>query len=139
LILGNPDRGDDGAALTIARDLPAGLGEIRVVGRGDLLEHLDPAVPTIVVDVVRAGLAPGQVGVWSLSEAAERALGGGVSTHTSATGAALRLWRALGRPLPPGWVVGIEGADFARGSGLSPAVEAGLAELRAAVVSCASA
>lgn len=132
LILGHPDRGDDGAAMAIAGALP---GDVRRIGSGDLFDHLDSAVPTVIVDAVR-GIPPGAVATWTLAEVAQRGIGGG-STHGGGPAGALRLWAALDRPLPPGYLVGIGGASFALGPP-SHAVLRGLEALAAAVRAAAA-
>ena len=137
IALGHPARSDDGAALQVARRLPPGLAEVILAGRpgAGLLDLLDAAVPTVLIDVVRAGLAPGALVRLTLAEAGAAALTAPrVSSHGLGPGDALRLAKALGRALPRGWFVGVEGDRFDPGEQLSPAVEAALDGWLAATV-----
>ncbi len=127
---------DDGAAL-LAADLLARDPELRAevirAGRPGpaLIDHLvDPVGsgrPVLLLDVIRAGLEPGQLLTLRLDELLVAAVpGSSLSSHGFGAAEALRLGAALGRPLPPGQFVGLEGLDFRAGPGLSPAVEAAL-------------
>ncbi|MCK6530686.1 hydrogenase maturation protease [Myxococcota bacterium] len=127
--LGNPYRGDDGAAIRAARVLAGEGFEVVVAGRPGpgLLDWLPEDRPAVLADVVAGGGAPGTVvrlplaGVAAASLASPR-----LSSHGLGPGDALRLAAALGRGLPEGEFVGIEGERFAPGEELSPAVEAAL-------------
>lgn len=138
LILGTADRGDDAAALALPPQLPKNVGQVVVVGQRDVLDHLEPDAPTVLVDVMRTGLPAGTVMTWSLPEVlAGTRIGPHGSTHSLSIGPALRLWIALGGRLPPGAFVGIEGYDYTRGAPISAAVRASLDPLREAVVAAA--
>lgn len=101
----------------------------------DLLGAWDGAELSIVVDAVRSGGAPGTVSVVELQPVDVLAAGAGrVTGATGATGATSthgiglagvwRIARAIGQAPARVVVVGIEGADFSNGDGLSPPVEA---------------
>jgi hydrogenase maturation protease len=126
--LGSALHRDDGAALRVAEALGDEV-EVIVAGRPGpgLLELLDPARPTVLLDAVRLGAAPGAVVEVPLAELPGAAIvWGAVSSHAFGAAQALRLGEALGRPLPPGRFLGIGGVRFEPGEGLSPEVEAGL-------------
>jgi hydrogenase maturation protease len=98
----------------------------------DLLGVWDGAELAVVVDAVRSGAAPGTVHVVELdygpgadTPAHREATG---STHGIGLASVLRLSRAVGHAPERVVVVGVEGEDFGRGTGLSPAVDAALAE-----------
>jgi hydrogenase maturation protease len=126
IALGNEAAGDDGAALAAARALAEG-GDVDVVVAGRpgvaLLDLLDPARPVVLLDVVRTGGAPGAILSLGLAEVAGRAAAAPqVSSHGFGPAEALELARALGRPLPRGIFVGIEGVRFDAGAPPSDSV-----------------
>lgn len=141
IALGNEVAGDDAAAIYAAREL-ADEFEVTLAGRPgarllELLDPLDPpdgVGPTVLVDVTRSGQAPGHIVSLSLAALAEAAIAGAqTSSHGFGPGEALRLGAALGRPLPPGRFVGIEGRQFGIGQPLSPPLAAALDALVAAI------
>lgn len=132
--VGNPDRGDDGAGRAVARRLRGTLPEGVTLAEADgeataLLAHLDGADAAFLVDACVSGAPAGtvrriDVGVAPLPEGAF-----GLSTHGLGLAQAVGLARALGR-LPPRCVVyAIEGASFAPGGPLSPAVAGAVEEV----------
>lgn len=132
--LGSEYRRDDGAGLLVAARAVEEAGVGRDIGPMtdplDLLGVWDGAGLAVVVDAVRSGAAPGTVHVVELTDGA----GGGVPADRSATttthgiglASVLRLARAVGNAPDRVVVVGVEGEDFGRGTGLSPAVGAAL-------------
>lgn len=131
--LGNEMARDDGAGLRAAR-LLEGEEDVEVVLAGrpgaGLLELLDPARPTLLLDVVRAGASPGAVVELPLLELGGATLGGEpLSSHGLGVAEALKLAEALGRELPRGVFLGIGGARFDPGDALSLEVEARLGDL----------
>lgn len=142
IALGNAGRGDDGAALVVAARIPPERAEVLLAGRPGpgLLDLFDPAVPTVLLDVVSAGLPPGTLVRLDLGAVPDAAVAGGrASTHGLGPAHALRLGRALGRELPRGWFVGVEGATFAPGAPLSPQVQAALDAFYAATMAAVEA
>lgn len=128
IALGSPMNRDDGAAMRAARALE-GEAEVVLAGRPGpgLLDLLAPTTPTLLLDVVRRGLDPGSLIELDLAELASASVDdGAVSSHGLGPAQAFRLAEALGRELPPGCFLGIGGARFDPGDGLSPEVEAGL-------------
>lgn len=133
--LGNPDRGDDGAALAVAARLQ-GEATVILAGRpgAGLLDLLPPEEPCILLDVVCSGSPPGALHRFPLDELTPGRLPDArVSSHGFGPGEALSLARSLGRRLPAGLFLGIEGDSFRPGDGLSPAVLAALPALEEAV------
>ena len=138
IVLGNRHAGDDGAALRAAEILDGALDRARVICAGrpgaGLLDLLEGKAPVVLVDVTRSGSAPGTIHRILLAELTEAALAGpNVSSHGFGPGQALQLGRVLGRPVPDGSFVGVEGACFDPGEDLSPEVAAAMPALVAAV------
>jgi hydrogenase maturation protease len=124
--IGNDWRGDDGAGLEVAR---------RVGGRqlgGEpigLVEALDAADEVTIVDAVSSGAPPGTVHVFEAgAEPLPVELFGSRSTHALGLAEAIEIARSLGRLPSRVRVLGIEGASFDHGQGLSPEVEEAVEE-----------
>jgi hydrogenase maturation protease len=125
--VGNDYRGDDGAALAVVRRLegeaPADV-TVRAFEQEPtrLIDGLVGAESAVVVDAVASGAEPGTLHRFDASAEPIPARVFRSSTHAFGVGEAIELARALGK-LPRRVVVyGIEGASFAAGEGLSPAV-----------------
>ena len=127
--LGNPDRGDDGIGVEVARRVaalaPQGVDVLEVDDPSSLLDTWAGAGHVVVVDAMTSGRAPGTVLTLDATQGA-LPTGGWAAGGTHALGltAAVELSRALGR-LPRSLVlVGVEvdGAQAAttQGEGLSP-------------------
>ena len=141
LVCGERLRGDDAVALVAADALPANaraLAELVEVGQLSVEILLDVAegVALIVVDAA-IGVAPGQVVTLPLAEIAATA--GATDGATPASSHSLPPDQVValagelrGSPLR-GSFVGIGGAEFGFGEGLSPAVAAGLPAFIAAL------
>lgn len=132
IALGSPHGGDDEVALTLAQALGGDDIELVLAGRpgAGLLELLDTTSPVLLLDVVRSGAAAGAIVELSLAELRERTLAREqVSSHGFGPAEALRLAAALGRELPRGRFLGIEGASFELGAEPCPEVRANLPEL----------
>jgi len=131
--LGSEYRRDDGAGPLVAARAVEEAGTGRDVGPItdplDLLGVWDGADLAVVVDAVQSGAAPGTVYVVELGGVGGVPYGPSATTSTHGIGLAgvVRLSRAVGAAPDRVVVVGIEGEDFGRGTGLSPAVEAALA------------
>ncbi|MFH1766194.1 MAG: hydrogenase maturation protease [Gemmatimonadota bacterium] len=123
--LGNQDRGDDGAALLVAARFRAEASVV-LAGRpgSGLLELLPPDQDCILLDVTSSGAPAGTLHQILLDELSPASLPDSrVSSHGFGPGEALALARTLGRQLPKGYFIGIEGGCYELGTGLSPAVE----------------
>jgi hydrogenase maturation protease len=132
--VGNPDRGDDGAGPAVARllqgTLPAAVAVVAANGEATaLVERLADADRAVLVDAAQSGAPAGTVRRFDAAAAPLPHGSGGVSSHGFGLAAAIELARALGQ-LPRRCVVyAIEGASFAAGAPLSPAVAAATAEV----------
>ena len=135
--VGNSYRRDDGVGPAVA-DRLRGRPDVEVATceqePSRLLDAWAGADLALVVDAVAAGAEPGTVHRF---DASERAVPSSVfrgSTHAFGVGEVIELARALGRL--PGRVIvyGVEGAEFAAGDGLSPAVAAAVEPLAAELI-----
>jgi len=130
--LGSEYRRDDGAGPLVAARAVQEAGAGRDIGPMadplDLLGIWDGADLVVVVDAVRSGAPPGTVHVVELGAEPGASVSRSTTTSTHGIGLAgvLRLARAVGHAPVRVAVVGIEGEDFGRGTGLSPAVDAAL-------------
>ena len=119
-----------------AESLPAGT---RLLDAGtDLLTAMAGfagADRVILIDAMRAGGAPGTIYRLTLEELEKRTRAGAsaLSAHGFGVVEAVGLARAAGMRFPPTVVVGVEPGEVAFGEGLSPAVEAAMPRLVAAV------
>lgn len=144
IALGSPHGGDDEAALRFAAKLAeecarradgADAYEVIIAGRPGpgLVDLLDVTRPVVLLDVVRSGAPPGTVHELPLAALVDAALAlGQVSSHGFGPAEALRLAAALGRELPRGAFVGVEGTAFELGAPLSPPVTASMGRFAAA-------
>ncbi|HET7078518.1 MAG TPA: hydrogenase maturation protease [Chloroflexia bacterium] len=137
--VGNAYRGDDAAGLLIARRVAeAAPGAARVVeesGEGAaLLEAWRDAPFVVLCDAVQSGAAPGTVHRLAPDRAPVPTGFFRYSTHAFSVAEAIELARALGELPPRMLVYGIEGADFAAGTALSPTVAGAVAAAVRAVV-----
>lgn len=132
--VGNDMRRDDGAGLAVLRrarvELPEGVEAIERDGEPtrllDTWAHADLAV---VVDAIRSGAAPGTIHRFDLTAGDTVPEASAVnSSHALGIGDSVALARALDL-LPARLVVlGIEGAEFDDGPGLSTEVEAAVGD-----------
>jgi hydrogenase maturation protease len=130
--VGNDDRGDDGVGPLVARLLADALAALAPTNRpgleviawtGDpmgLLDRWADADRLVLIDAVVAGAVPGAC--HRLGDDAPLRTDAGASTHGFGVAATLALARALGRAPARVEVWGIEGAAFAPGAPLTPAV-----------------
>jgi hydrogenase maturation protease len=131
--LGNPDRGDDGSGLEVARVLkPRLAGRARVEECATegiaLLELWRDADRVLVVDAVVSGAIPGTVHRFEAADGFSPGVHSATSTHGLSLAEAVALGRGLGC-LPRHLVVyGIEARDVAVGSAISPPVARGVQE-----------
>jgi hydrogenase maturation protease len=119
--LGNEWRTDDGAGLEVARL----LGGAQLPGEPiRLLEVLEPSA-VVLVDAVSSGAPPGTVHRFEPNGTPlPTELFGASSTHALGLAEALELARSLDRLPEHVVVLGIEGASFDFGKGLTPEVAA---------------
>jgi hydrogenase maturation protease len=138
--LGNLLRGDDGigvrvAQALLARSLPAG---VEVVDGGTpglaLVNLLEGRRRAIVVDAANVGRAPGEFVRFTADEV--NLLGGdpAISIHDAGLGDALLLARVLGVLPQEVVILGVQPANLDWDQMLSPAVQAALPGLVAAVL-----
>jgi hydrogenase maturation protease len=126
--IGNAYRRDDGVGLAVAERLservPADVAVLTSEQEPSrLLDLWEGATLAVVVDAACSGGEPGTV---HRIDAAAEPVPAGIhrsSTHAFGVGDAVELARALGRLPPRVVVLGIEGAEFTAGEGLSAAVE----------------
>lgn len=125
--VGNPWRGDDAAGLMVAE----AAGGVRHEGDGTgLIDRWAGAEHVVIVDAAASGAPPGTVRCFDAHAEAlpERALRS-CTTHSFGVGDAIELARSLGRLPARVEVYAIEGADFAVGEAVTPAVADAAREL----------
>ena len=126
--VGNAWRGDDAAGL-LAADAAGG---VRHEGDGvGLLERWEGAGHVVVVDAAASGAEPGTVTRFDARAGALPVTALRSSTHHFGVADAIELARSLDRLPARLEVYAIEGADFAAGAGVTPAVERAARELGA--------
>ena len=137
--VGNAVRGDDAAGLVVAervrRRAADGVDVVECEQEPTrLLDAWAGADLALVVDASLSGAEPGTIRRFDAIAEHVPARTFRSSTHAFGIGDAVELGRALGR-LPERVVVfGIEGADFALGSGLSAPVASAVDEVAEAVL-----
>ncbi len=126
--VGNEYRSDDGAGIAVARLLralfPAGVTILEESGEGAaLIQAWQGAAWVMLADAVRSGASPGTIHRLDARAAPMPTGFFHYSTHAFSVAEAVELARSLDQ-LPPHLVLyGIEGANFAAGVELSPAVQ----------------
>ncbi len=139
IVLGNEAAGDDGAAFLAVKQVEkkrsvefvSAQVEIVFAGRPgpELLDLIDGEEPVILVDVVSGAGLPGHVIELDFEELIDNvSVSRQVSSHGFGPAEALQLGQALGRALPKGCFIGIEGEQFAPGEVLSESVRGGMDE-----------
>jgi hydrogenase maturation protease len=132
--VGNPDRGDDAAGPSVARELRnLQSADIEIIEHGGeattLIMHMDGAERVFLIDACVSGALPGDIHRFDVSSTAMPALASGFSTHGFGPAAAVELARALGQ-LPRRCIIyAIEGTSFETGAPLSPPVAAAVAKV----------
>ena len=126
--IGHLFRRDDGIGPAVAEALTLPGVEVLVHhGEGtDLMARWQGRDRVVAIDATASGTAPGTIRVW---DAVAAPLPAGLfpkSSHQFGLAEAIELSRLLGRLPAALTVIGIEGADFSAGQGLSPAVAAAL-------------
>jgi hydrogenase maturation protease len=136
--VGNPYRHDDGLGWAVAHMVhavaPPGWHVRMVHGEAtELLAAWAGADQVLLIDALSAHLAPGSL--WRFDAATPLpAQLASTSSHTLSLAQAVELARTLG-VLPPHLIIlGIQGADFTPGEGLSPQVASALPRVVAALL-----
>jgi hydrogenase maturation protease len=125
--VGNSWRGDDAVGLEVARALDGRLPEeVRVLAteaeQSRLLDEWEGCDSVLIVDAAHSGATPGTIHRVDLNaEVVPHAVLQG-STHHFSLGDTIELARALGRLPAQAIFYGVEGASYAPGEPLSPAV-----------------
>lgn len=127
--IGNPFRRDDGIGPTVAGRIAAlGLPGVEVrleSGEGTkLMQSWAGQDEVIVIDAVRSGEQPGRVHVLEAHHVPVPTAYFHYSSHAFGLAEAIEVGRVLGELPPRLIVIGVEGRDFASGSGLSPELDA---------------
>lgn len=138
--LGTPLRGDDGVGPRVIRELagrplPPGVETLDAGLAGlDLLNWIEQWTRVVVVDAADVGRQPGQFVRFTLDEARLVGTDERLSFHHASLAEVVALARALGQPLPPIVVFGVQPERMGWGEGLSPTVEAALPALIQAIL-----
>jgi hydrogenase maturation protease len=139
--IGNYYGRDDSVGLRIAEHIgEAGLDRgFRAVDLGgnliDVVHYLDAQTKQVlIVDSARMGLEPGEFAFFTPNQVASVKGSAGFSTHEGDLLKVLQFAEAMGGPLPPISIMGIEPAELAEGPGLSDTLEALFGEYVCAAV-----
>ena len=138
--LGNPLRGDDGIGPRVVeelirRELPEGATALDAgTGGLDLLQVLEGWERAIIIDAADVGREPGQFARFTPDEARFVSSEDATSLHNAGLAEVLALAKAIGQSLPELVIFGVQPEKIGWGEGVSPAVEAALADLVDAVL-----
>jgi len=126
--VGHPFRRDDGIGPAVAEALAAtGVEALIHHGEGtDLMARWRGRGTVVAIDATASGTAAGTVRVW---DAVAAPLPAGLlpkGSHQFGLAEGIEMARLLGQLPETLMVIGVEGADFSAGQGLSPAVAAAL-------------
>lgn len=136
--IGNPFRRDDGIGPVVAarvERLAPHLPVIQLDGEATrMVEAWSGRDRVVVVDAVRNGAPPGTVHRVEVGRDSMPGWSAGPSSHAAGLAEAVALGQALERLPATLIVLGVEPAELHDGPGLSPAVEAVVAEVTALVV-----
>lgn len=139
--IGNYYGRDDSVGLRIAetiaeRGLDDGFRAIDLGGNLlDLVHYLDEGTEQVlIVDSARMGAQAGEYAFFTPDEVETRKELAGFSSHEGDLMKVLEFATAMGGPLPPVTILGIEPAELADEPGLSPLLEARFDEYLAAAV-----
>lgn len=138
IALGSAMRSDDAIMLALAERMFADDPRVELILAGrpgpGLVDLLDTDEPVLLLDVVVSARPPGTIHRFTLAELPDHARAlTQLSSHGFGPAEALELARALGRSMPRGEFIGIEGARFDLGREPSPELAAQLAELTALI------
>jgi hydrogenase maturation protease len=139
--VGNTYRRDEGVGPVVAERLARSgrlPADVRAVDGGTgglaLLDIARGYDRLVLIDAMHAGGRPGQIYVVRPDQVRSRAPAAMVSLHATDLLGVIRLAQAVGEPLPPTTLVGVEPADLGWGKGLSPTVAAQLDAIIAAAL-----
>lgn len=141
--IGNYYGRDDSIGLRVAEHIgEAGLDEdagFRAIDLGgnllDLVHYLDAQTEAVlIVDAAKMGLEGGAHAFFTPDQVATRRSHAGLSTHEADLIKVLEFARALGTPMPPVTILGIEPVELADEPGLSSVLEARFEEYVSAAV-----
>ena len=136
--IGNPQRGDDGVGLEVARLVgQQDLAGVRVTHCREpmrLLDELAAADVVVVVDAVSSGAPSGTIAVREVNDHPFPEWTGAGGTHAVGLGAVVELARALGRLPRRLVVVGVEADAFVTGTDVSACVRASVQQAADTVV-----
>jgi len=138
--LGNPLRGDDGVGCRVAeelarRELPPGVQVLDGSTAGlALLDLVAGWKRVVIVDAAEMGRRPGEFVRFSPADVRLASTPDRFSLHHAGLSEVLALADALGRALPEMAIFGVQPAALGWGERLSPAVEAALPAIIAAVL-----
>jgi hydrogenase maturation protease len=136
--LGNPNRGDDGVGILVARALRGRVtSDVELVENGDplsILEKWEKFDAVILVDAVRSLSPPGTVQVFDGRKLPPTVRAGPLSTHGYGMREVIDLGEALGTLPKIVRVVGIEAAQFQPGAQPIPEMERAVAEAASVVL-----
>ena len=131
--VGNRDRGDDAAGPVVCDLIRAAriAGVETLVFEGSVVDlplHWEPDDRVVIVDAAAPSGRPGRI--TDVDALADRLVAPGtISTHTVDVGAAIELARAMAKLPAELSIVGIEGASFEFGAGLTPEVDSGVRQV----------
>lgn len=139
--IGNYHGLDDSIGLRVAehvgaRSLDRGFTAIDLGGNLlDLVHYLGEGTERVlIVDSARLGLAPGDYRFFTPDEVISHKSPGGISTHEGDLLKVLEFAAALGEPLAPVTIMGIQPAEIRDEPGLTPTLESRFEEYVAAAV-----
>ena len=132
---------DDSIGLRVAEAISAGGLDhgFRAIEMGgnlvDLIHYLEADTERVlIVDSANMGSAPGEFAFFTPQQVVTRKAEAGISTHEGDLLKVLELAEALGQPLPPVMILGVQPGDMNGEVGLSPELTAWFDEyVRAAV------
>ncbi len=126
--VGNPYRRDDAVGLLAAREMSRRTtDEMHVVecsGEGTaMMSLLEGRLAAVVVDAVNSGQPAGTIHRLDASDQSIPSDFFNYSTHAFSVAEAIEMMRVLGSLPPHVILIGVEGADFSAGEGLSDVVQ----------------
>lgn len=139
--IGNDFRCDDAVGFTVARAVQQVVGNSVSVyeasgGSFDLIDCWEGSELVIFIDAVSSGMGPGTVFRIDLQHDIFPSEMFFYSTHTFTLGHTLELAKLLGKLPPRILLFGIEGSNFAHGTGLTAEVAGAVEPVVKAIIQC---